>query len=192
MMKAVVICEDHQLDEYIIRPVIKRIFAEHRRKVDVTFVPRTLVRGVAEALQKSKLKIVLDRYGMADAFFLIVDRDCQTNREAKVSQRLVEAADADKTLFACIAIEELEVWALALHRKQLKVDWTTIRSNCDPKSNYFKPFIVRKRWETTLGQGRKTALANLTAKWSALKNSCSEIADLSEQVREWLDARRDD
>lgn len=193
MIKAVVICEDHQLDEYIIRPVIEQIFAEHGRKVRVTFAPRTLIQGVAQALQKSKHRDVFDRYGMANAFFLIVDRDCDPHREnGKFADRLAQAADSDKTMFGCLAIEELEVWALALHRRDANFDWDDVRSDCDPKEHYFEPFVQQQQWQTGPGKGRKSAMAILTSKWDGLKNSCPEVAELSKCIREWLDATGQD
>ena len=163
MIKAVVICEDHRLDEYLIKPVIEQIFTEHDRKVRVTFAPRTLVRGIAQALQKSKHSEVFERYGMAHSFFLIVDRDCDSHREhGKFADRLADAKEADKMMFGCLAIEELEVWALALHRRSGDFNWDNVRSDCHPKENFFIPFIENQKWQTSPGRGRKAAVANLS------------------------------
>ena len=187
MIKTVVICEDHRLDAYLIKPVIEQIFTEHGRKVRVTFAPRTLIQGIAQALQKSKHNDVFDRYGMADSFFLIVDRDCNLDRErGQFADRLSDAEEADKTMFGCLAIEELEVWALALHRREANFDWNNVRSDRHPKENFFIPFLEKEKWQTSPGKGRKAAVANLAAKWDALKNSCPEVAELSNQVRAWL------
>lgn len=187
MIKAVVICEDHHLDEYVVKPVVEQIFAERGRKVRLTFAPRTLIRGVGHALQKSKHRAVFQRYKMANLFLLIIDRDCE-DREGKFEERLADAQAAGRTMFGCLAIEELEVWALALHRRELQDKWETVRADCHPKENYFDRLAKQMGWSSGPGRGRKSAMADLRQKWDALKAACPEVAILSSAIGEWLDS----
>ena len=186
MIKAVVICEDHRLDEYILKPVIKQIFNELGQKVRISFAPRTMIQGVHQALQKTKHKDVFSRYSIADVFFLIIDRDGDENRESgKFADRLAEAP-VGKQMFGCLAVEELEVWALALHHQDLKEDWDSIREHRHPKESYFEPFARLKKWHTGPGKGRKTAMNTLRQKWDSLKNRCPELNHLAQQVKDWF------
>lgn len=187
MIKVAVVCEDHRLDEYIIKPVLRQMFAEHGRKVHVRFAPPKLIQGIAKALEKSRHQQVFGLFPMVDGFFLLVDRDCDTKRvTGRFTDRLRDAETLGITMFGCLAIEELEVWALALHRKELAADWNDVRSDCDPKEHFFEPFVKQNGWQNGPGKGRKAAVANLSSKWDALKNSCPEVAELSRQIGEWL------
>ena len=185
MIKAVVICEDPRLDEYILRPVIEQIFNELGQKVKISFAPRTMIQGVNQALQKSRHQDVFSRYPMADVFFLIIDRDGDEHREnGKFADRLAEAAEAGKQMFGCLAVEELEVWALALHHQDLNENWDSIREDCHPKETFFDPFVKLKKWGGP-GKGRKSAMKTLREKWDSLKNRCPELNDLAQQVKNW-------
>ena len=127
---------------------------------------------------------------MADVFFLIVDRDGKENRESgKFADCLDAATAAGKQMFGCLAVEELEVWALALHHKELKEAWKSIREHHHPKEAYFEPFAKQKEWGGP-GKGRKSAMNALPQKWNSLKNRCPELNDLTHQVKEWFQARK--
>lgn len=91
-MRAVVICEDHTLDEHILIPVVTHLFRElnQRCKVDVANNPR--FQGVAQALKMAQLKKVFEFYPMADAYFLIIDRDGKSNRSKQIQDRVKKAA----------------------------------------------------------------------------------------------------
>ncbi|MCH7687053.1 MAG: hypothetical protein IH899_10300 [Planctomycetes bacterium] len=187
MIKTVVICEDDRLDQYILTPVINQIFKELGQKVRIQFVPHTEIQGFNQAVQKAKHKIVLSRYPMADVFFLIIDRDGNENREnGKFADRLADAAASGNQMFGCLAVEELEVWALALHHRDLNEDWETIRKHRDPKEAYFEPFARQKKWHTGPGKGRKSAMNILRQKWDRLKNRCPELNNLTQQVQDWF------
>lgn len=190
MIKAVIICEDQVLDEHILTPVIKQIFNELGQRVKISFAPRTMIRSFDQVLQKSRHKKVFSRYRSADIFFLIIDRDGKENRESgKFADRLTDATAAGKQMFGCLAVEELEVWALALHHKDLKEDWDSIRKHPDPKETYFDPFAKLQNWGGP-GKGRKTAMNSLRQNWNSLKNRCPELKDLSQQVKNWFQASK--
>jgi len=188
MIKAVVVCEDHTLDEYILKPIIEMVFREHSQQVRIQVHNNPQVRGVTQALSRQLHSKVLALYPMAGAFFLIVDRDCKPNRhKGNFRMRLQEAKVSGRTMFGCITIEEVEVWALALHRRELGIDWKAIRGECHPKEAHFEPFSKRKGWHTGPGRGRKSAMQNLGKnEWEALKSLCPELRTLSEEVKQWL------
>jgi hypothetical protein len=123
-MKAVVICEDHTLDEYVVKPVVENIFRELGKRCRVTVASNPRVKGVDQALSADLLQHVFSNYRAADVFFLIVDRDGDEQRESgKLEECRRDAEKAGKALITCLAIEEVEVWALAIHREKLAKDF---------------------------------------------------------------------
>jgi hypothetical protein len=97
-----------------------------------------------------------------------------------------EAESGDR-LLACLAIEEVEVWMLALHRDGLEARWSDIRQDCDPKERYAHVLLKEKGWLSTVGKGRKKAMEGLGSKWQGLLQVCPELTDLKQRVAHWLE-----
>ena len=188
-MKALIILEDHTLDRYIAKPVVERIFRDLRRPAQVDVLSNPRVRGVAQALNARVVDEVVRLNPMVDVFLILIDRDCDEQRESgPLAARLRAVAARGRTIFGCLAIEEIEVWALALHRREIGGQWDDIRRECNPKEAYFEPFVERMGWEKSVGRGRQTAMDALRRQWRALKARCPEIQQLQDQIQEWLDS----
>jgi len=115
---------------------------------------------------------------MVDLFVVIADRDCDRQRN---TQRLGQAASADPRVAWCCAIEEVEIWMLALHRGEFAT-WNEVRAHCDVKEHYALPFLARRRFSGP-GKGRKAAMALLGQEWRGLLQVCNELATLRETIR---------
>jgi len=85
-------------------------------------------------------------------------------------------------LLACLAIEEVEVWMLALHRDLLPSPWAEIRGERDPKERFAHPFLAAHAPKLDPGQGRKWAMRDLGARWKGLLDVCPEIAELKTRI----------
>lgn len=85
-----------------------------RHELDVLPEPR--LRGAGDALDRDIAAGIVRDNPMTDVFLLVVDRDC--DRRAHVALATARESEHDK-LFACVAIQELEVWLLALYKDQL-------------------------------------------------------------------------
>ena len=129
-MKILVIPEDPKLDQYILKPVVARIFADLEKspRIDVLSNPR--LRGVAEALDSAKLADIVATFPMIDLFLVIVDRDGVKSRQETAAAR---EAEHPRRLFVCLAVEEIEVWMLSIHSRDLGAPWREIREETDPK-----------------------------------------------------------
>jgi hypothetical protein len=185
-VKVLVIPEDPVLDEHILKPIIEQIFAglEIKTRVEVLKDPR--MRGASQALDPETVKGVVEDNPMIDLFLLMVDRDCNRDGHEAKARSIVEQ-HADK-LLACLAREEVEVWALALHRNDLPEMWNVVRAECDPKERYFNPLVAQKQWKGP-GGGRKRAMKDLGKSFRGLLQLCDELTALSEQIAAWLKAR---
>jgi len=188
-----VIPEDPTLDRHILQPIVEHIFDDLGRKARVEVLRDPHLRGIDEALDPEVLKgIISDREAMFDLFLLLVDRDCNDGRGRGRNNvemaRQREAENGDR-LLACLAVEEVEVWMLALHRDDLDARWSDIRQHCDPKEQYADVLLKQKGWLSTLGKGRKKAMEGLGSKWQGLLQVCPELADLKQRITVWLEQR---
>lgn len=184
-MKILVIPEDPKLDQYILKPVVARIFADLDKfpRIDVLSNPR--LRGVAEALGSAKLADIVATFPMIDLFLVIVDRDGVKSRQDTVTAR---EAEHPQRLFVCLAIEEIEVWMLAIHSKVLDTPWREIRAEVHPKERFAIPFLNERAPRLDLGQGRTWAMRDLGGQWRGVLKRCPEIRDLKQRLKVWLDA----
>lgn len=182
-MKVLVIPEDPTLDQYILKPIVRRIFADLGRspRVDVLSKPR--LRGVAQALDAAILKDIVATFGMIDLFLVLVDRDGDTRRQDLARQREDEH---DGRLFVCLAIEEVEVWMLAVHREALGLPWSEVRAEIHPKERFAQPFLTDNAPKLDPGAGRAWAMRDLGTRWRGVLQCCSEIDELRRRIEGWL------
>ncbi len=177
-LKVLVIPEDPTHDQYVLKPVVEQLFEDlgQRARVEVLQNPR--LRGVEQALAAESLAEIMSLYPMIDLFLLLVDRDAEPGRPARVA-RLERQFEA---LMACLAVEEIEVWMLALHRDQLGVPWANVRAEVHAKEHFAVPFLLAHAPRLAPGQGRKWAMRGIGAAWSGLLQVCPELADLRRRL----------
>lgn len=182
-MKVMVIPEDPELDRYILKPIVEQLFADHHKRPRVEVLSKPRLRGVAQALDPTKLADIVDTYPMFDLFLVMVDRDGEETR-----RRVAEAREAEHhgRLLACLAIEEIEVWMLALHRTRIAAPWQEIRSERDPKERFARPFLAANAPKLAPGSGRKWAMEDLGSKWRGLLAVCPELDELKQRIGAWL------
>lgn len=186
-MKILIVPEDPTLDQYILKPIVERICTDHglRARVDVLRDPH--LHGVDQALARDIVAGIVRDNPMEDLFILMVDRDCdRLGNSTKAATRLAEHPDR---LLACLACQEVEVWMLAIHRKQLGAPWNEIRSECDPKERYADSFIAERGWSAEVGRGRKKAMRELGSAWTGLLQVCPELRELHDQIGAWAAVR---
>ena len=191
-MKVMVIPEDPTHDQHILKPIVKRIFKDLNTSARIEVLQDPHLGSVSQALDKDILASILDQRRMFNLFLLMVDRDCELGRETQLKARLDEAnAGAEKVMLGCLAIEEIEVWALALHQGELGARWKSeVRKECHPKEVYFDPLVREKSWQESLGKGRAEAMKVLPGpNWRSLKSLCPELEKLQGEIAEWLKVR---
>jgi hypothetical protein len=178
-VKVLVIPEDPMLDQYILKPIVERLFADLglSARIKVLWDPR--LRGVDEALDPSIVRRIVGIYSMIDLFLLIVDRDGDEHRAERARTHETEHPSR---LFACLAVEEVEVWMLALHRDRLPSPWAEVRGDRDPKERFAHPFLAAHAPKLDAGNGRKWAMRDLGARWKGLLDVCPEIAELKARI----------
>lgn len=177
-MKVLIIAEDPTYDQFIVKPIVKRLLedCEVQGTVDVLTDPH--MKGVSMALDANILAKVVAENPMVDLFIVVADRDC--NRENNQNKAAARAAEHDN-LLCTLAAEEIEVWMLALHRETLNAKWSDVRSHCDPKEKYAEPFLRNGNFRGP-GKGRKRAMDALAGRWQGLLQVCEELGQLRTEI----------
>ena len=113
-MNVLVIPEDFRKDQFILKPLFERLFADMGRgRAQIRVCQNPLLGGVAEALKTQRIQEIVDRYdGMIDVFILCVDRDGNQGRRQRLDQIQGDFGN-DRTFIAENAWEEIETWVLA-------------------------------------------------------------------------------
>lgn len=182
-MKVLVIPEDPKLDQYVLKPVVARIFADLGKSPRVEVLSNPRLRGVAEAMDHAILDGIVATYPMVDLFLVIVDRDGMEQRSTAARTR---EGEHPGRLLVCLAVEEVEVWMLALHRDSLDVPWSEVRREINPKERFAQPFLKNQAARLDPGQGRVWAMQDLGSQWRGVLQRCPEIEDLKQRIGTWL------
>lgn len=123
---------------------------------------------------------------MIDLFLVLVDRDGNPQRAGVAHQR---EAEHGERLFACLAIEEIEVWMLAIHRESLGLPWNEVRAEIHPKERFAQPFLTERAPKLDPGAGRAWAMRELGARWKGILQCCPELNELQARIEKWLAGR---
>jgi len=173
-MKVLIIPEDFRKDQFILKPLFERMFAEFglpQTKVVVCMNP--LLQGVAEALNVSRISEVIARYPMVDIFVFCVDRDGVSGRQQRLDQ-LEQTFSKDRSFLAANAWEELETWVLAGLELPKNWIWSEIRSEISVKEKYFEELARSRRVADGPGGGRKALGEEAARRLAAIRQKCPE------------------
>ena len=177
-MRVLVIPEDFRNDQYLLKPLFKRLFATMgRRNVRVRICQDPLLGGVDEALKSERIQEVVDQHdGMTDIFILCVDRDGVLGRRQRLDQIEGEFRN-DRTFLAENAWEEIEAWVLAGLDLPRGWRWADVRAEVHVKERYFDVLADERGVVDGPGGGRE-ALGNEAARnIPAIRRKCPEDFD---------------
>ena len=192
-VNVLVIPEDFRKDQYVLKPIIEKMFAALGVRARVQICRDPLLGGVGEAMKRERIAEIIARYrGMTRVFLLIVDRDCDDTRRAKLDGIEAHAAgllEGSQSVFiAEAAWQEIEVWVLAGidHRPKRRVIrsewlWPNIRAHCDPKETYYE-VVARDRGVQSAPYGGRIELATEAASnYARIRQLCPEDVGRLEQ-----------
>ena len=174
-MKVLLIPEDFRNDQYILKPIFKRLFSDLGRptlRVEVCLEP--LLGGVQEALKSERLRDVVQQYPTVNIFILCVDRDGEEGRRQRLNE--IEAEFGD-TFFAENAWEEIETWLLAGLRLPSNWNWKEVRKEVQVKERYFELLVAERGLSDSPGGGRKTLGDEAARRIGEIRRKCPEDFD---------------
>lgn len=188
-VRVLVIPEDFRKDQFVLLPLVRRLFRhiDIAARVDMCWEP--LLAGIGEAMKWSRLEeIIEDHRGMVDIFLLIVDRDCQGTRREKLDN-LERKANHRLSRKGCLiaenAFQEIEVWVLAaMEDLPANWSWRTIREECNPKETYFDPYVRARKLAFAAGEGREPLGREAAANYRRIRQLCPEdVQALENRIR---------
>lgn len=177
-MRVLIIPEDFRKDQYILRPLFRRLFRDiGASQIRVEVCRDHLMGGIGEALKSERLTEVVEQHrGMTDVFILCVDRDGQVGRRQRLDQIEEEFSDGPAFL-AENAWEEIETWALAGLDLPGQWHWQDVRAEVDVKETYFEPFAARRGLSDSPGGGREILGEEASRQIGAIRQKCPEDFD---------------
>lgn len=178
-MKVLIIPEDQTQDGFIAKPIIEGLLADLSIPGQVEVLPEPRLRGAGYALDPEVVRSIVSDNRMTDVFVLVVDGDCDRNGHTTKAQ--ARESEHPNKLLACVAIQELEVWMLALYRDDLRVSWGEVRKHCDPKEAWAEP-LLKRLGKGGPGAGRKKAMQGLSGQLRSLLSLCPELGELRQKL----------
>ncbi len=135
-MKVLIIPEDPTVDQFVLKPIVTAIFKVLVRIARINVLGNPRLRSVNQSLDFKILERIIASYPQEDLFLLLLDRDCEETRIEKVKAREQSVLRMNRKLFGCLAIEEIEMWALAVYEGTLPHSWQEMRRECHPKGAF--------------------------------------------------------
>ena len=178
-MNVLVIPEDFRNDQYLLKPLIERLFVDIGGKgVKVKVCQDPLLGGIAAALNIERIREVVEQYkGMTDIFVLCVDRDGNTGRRERLKSIETEFHCVKHAFFAKNAWEEIETWALAGLDLPSGWAWADVRAEVHVKERYFEPLAQQRGVADGPGRGRKALGEEAARRIDAIRQKCREDFD---------------
>ena len=177
-MNVLIIPEDFRMDEYILKPIFRRLFrsiGKPRARVQVCHDPR--LGGIGEATKSRRIAEIVHRYeAMTDVFILCVDRDGVEERRRKLDGLERRFGD-DRVFFAENAWEELETWVLAGLKLPMKWHWADVRAEISVKERYFDVLARRRGVADAPGGGRKPLAEEAARQIGTIRQRCPQDFD---------------
>jgi hypothetical protein len=182
-----VVPEDPILDQYILKPVVEQLFVDLGRRARVQVLSKPRLRGVDQALDAAVLADIVATHRMVDLFLVLIDRDGDPSKRQSDAAR--REREHPNRLLVCFAVEEVEVWMLALYRDRLQESWSEVRAEPHPKERFAAPFLERYAPKLSLGGGRAWAMRQLGTNWKGVLAVCPELVELTRAVAKWISTR---
>lgn len=191
-LNVLIIPEDFRKDQYVLGPLIRRMFAElGKPKARVQVCSDPLLGGIDQALAWDRIEEVINMYPVVQVFLLLVDRDGKPGRRmalAALETKAVAKLGGGRFLLGENAWQEIEVWALA--GQDLPGDWTwqEIRAEVHPKERYFEPLAGKLGLIGEMGEGRLTMGREAASNYRRVRSRCPEdIEALETRLKQRLE-----
>ena len=189
-MNVLIIPKDFRKDQYVLKPLFKRLFGTFgTRNTKIRVCQDPVLGGIGEAMKLERISEIVTQYdGMTQIFILCVDRDGNTGRRHGLDAIEDEFGNG-RIFIAENAWEELETWVLAGLDLPRNWRWADIRSEVQVKERYFGVLARERGVADGPGGGRK-ALGELAAhRIRAIRQKCPEDFDCLAQRLEVAGSR---
>jgi hypothetical protein len=191
-INVLVIPEDFRKDQYVLKPLIEQMMRAIGLRARVQVCTDPLLQGIDEALKWERQAEIIERYrGMVRLFLLIVDRDCNGQRSARLRGLEQQASGAltgtNRIFLAEHAWQEVEVWLLAGVQDLPNWSWKHVRADCHPKESFYNEYARTRGVLDSPSEGRDVLAREAARNYQRIRKLCPEdIAALEERIRQAL------
>lgn len=192
-VNVLVIPEDFRKDQYVLKPIVESMMDKIGVRARVVVCPEPLLQGVGEALKWERLAEIIEMHrGMTRLFLLIVDRDCEDRRAARLrtleQQAATALAGSGRVFLAEQAWQEAEVWVLAgMQDLPGNWSWKDVRADCHPKERYYNEYARRRAVLDSPYEGRDRLAREAARNYQRIRKLCPEdVAALEDRIRQAL------
>ena len=175
-----VIPEDPEQNGYILRPLVRAIMQDvDRPSAKVKLLTNPRVQGYDQAM-KSLRSEEFEVYGFMDLWLFFPDADT-ANDDA---MRAVEAHVAAKgiTLLCCVAQPEVEIYASAAFRDDIREPWEKVRRHPRMREEVFTPLLARHGDARLRSKGRDRMINRSLKNLPLLYRLCPELRHLRDRI----------
>ena len=178
-MRVLVIPEDFRKDQYILKPILRRLFrSAGKPRANIRICQDPLLGGVSEATKSDRVSDIVERYeAMTDVFILCVDRDGKEGRRRRLDELEQEFGNG-RVFLAENAWEELETWVLAGLDLPTGWRWVDVRAEVQVKEEYFDVLAGQRGLGDHPGGGRKPLAEEAAQRIAAIRQKCPEDFDV--------------
>lgn len=180
--RVLIIPEDPTNNGYILKPLITRMLEEvGKANAQILVLTNPRLTGYDHAVQAIAEDLPL-RYDFYDLWLFLPDADRAAGApalEARMRARNIP-------LLCCAAQPEVEAWAIAGHRDNLRGNWSELRSHPRFKEDVFEPFLANFGDMRAAGGGRERLMRQALANYRGLLTVCPELAELEQRLTEFL------
>ena len=173
-----VIPEDPTYDQYLLRPLIAKLFESIGKRAKVRICQNPVLGGKGEALKKERIREIVNQYrGMIDVFILCVDRDGPPGPRNALDGIEASQRGGKAHFLGQEAWEEIETWVLAGLKLPSNWGWFEVRQEIHVKETYFDRLVEQRGLADSPGRGRKRLGSEAARKISAIRGKCPEDFD---------------
>ena len=181
-----VIPEDPVLNGHILKPLANAVIADAGRpaaKVVVLSNPR--VRGYDHAAQVIRDELP-GRHRFRDLWLFFPDADKATGDRMQALEKHVD--EQGITLLCCAARPEVEIYACAAFRGDIRRSWEEIRDHPRMKEEIFEPLLDKHGDPRRAGAGRDLMIDRSLENLPLLFRLCPELQHLRNRIAAHLQA----
>ncbi len=190
-MKVLVIPEDVNNDQYILKPLFEQLLSSIGKPHARVRICEERLGGIGQAMKSKRIAEIVCRYdGMTDVYVLCVDRDGNAGRRQRLDD-IEEKFGVDRQFLAENAWEELETWVLAGLRELPHAwpCWSDIRAEVQVKETYFEELAKDRSVADGPGRGRKALGEEAARRIHAIRQNCPEFNALAERLADIVSSR---
>ncbi|MBV6498008.1 MAG: hypothetical protein CJBNEKGG_00222 [Prosthecobacter sp.] len=178
--KVLVIPEDPTNNGYILKPLMEAILEDAGKpNAKITVLTNPRLEGYDHALKAIKEDLP-DSYGFWDLWVFMPDAD--RAKPDAMSALETELAAKSVKLLCCPAQPEVEIYACAPYRGEIKGGWEAARQDVHFKEDVFEPLLLAHGDNRRAGAGRDLMIAETLRNRKALYKFCPELAELRDRI----------